>query len=34
MGGQFTLFQSVFHPGIIRVNNNGIIDPGVHQLAV
>jgi uncharacterized delta-60 repeat protein len=28
IGGAFTLFESVFHPGIVRVNDNGIIDPG------
>ena len=27
VGGQFTLFQSVFHPGIARVTDNGILDP-------
>ena len=27
VGGQFTLFQSLFHPGIVRLNDNGILDP-------
>lgn len=27
VGGQFTLFQSVFHPGIVRLGDNGILDP-------
>jgi len=26
VGGAFTLFQSVFHPGIVRLNDNGILD--------
>ena len=34
IGGQFTLFQSVFHPGIVRVNDNGIIDAGFANTGV
>jgi uncharacterized delta-60 repeat protein len=26
VGGQFTLFQSVSHPGIVRLNDNGVVD--------
>src|SRR5262249_38258296 len=26
LGGAFTMFQSVLHPGIVRVTDNGIVD--------
>ena len=34
IGGGFTLFQSVFHPGIVRVTDNGIVDSGFANTGV